>query len=154
MIRKTRSVNIIGRILFVLYMVLALYFMFFSETLDRKMISDDYRYNLLIGSEIRRFWNMRYTYGWHVTLINLVGNVICFIPFGFLLPTLSYKRGYKNGVTVTLLATVFSILIETAQLIAKVGAFDVDDIALNTLGGIIGYIIFITGRKIVKGKKR
>lgn len=143
----------IGRILFVLYMILALYFMFFSETLDRTMISDEYRYNLVIGSEIRRFWHMRYTYGWDVTLINLLGNIICFIPFGFLFPTLSYKRGYKNGVTVTLLAAVFSILIETAQLIAKVGAFDVDDILLNTLGGIVGYIIFVIGRRIVKGKK-
>jgi glycopeptide antibiotics resistance protein len=154
MVKKTRSVNIIGRILFVLYMMLALYFMFFSESLGRKIISEDYRYNLVVGSEIKRFWMMHYSYGWGVTLINLLGNIICFIPFGFLLPTLSYKRGYKNGVTVTLLATVFSILIETAQVIAKVGAFDVDDILLNTLGGLIGYIIFVIGRKIVKGKKR
>ena len=154
MVKNNRKVNLIGRILFLLYMGLALYFMFFSETLDRKTISDDYRYNLEIGHEIRRFWNMRYTYGWHVTLINLLGNVVCFIPFGFLFPTLSYKRGYKNGITVTLLAAVFSVLIETAQLIAKVGAFDVDDIILNTLGCIIGYLIFVIGRSLVKGKKR
>ncbi len=154
MIQRTRKVNLIGRILFVLYMLLALYIMFFSEKLDRTMISSEYRYNLDIGSEIVRFWNMRHTYGWNVTLINLAGNVLCFIPFGFLFPTLSYKRGYKNGVTVTLLAAVFSILIETAQLIAKVGAFDVDDIMLNTLGGVIGYIIFVIGRRIVKGKKK
>ena len=32
--------------------------------------------------------------------------------------------------------------IETAQLLTKVGAFDVDDIFLNTLGGCLGYIIF------------
>ena len=153
MAKKSRRVTIIGRILFVLYMMLALYFMFFSETLDRTLISKNYRYNLHVGSEIQRFWNMRGAYGWHVTLINLLGNVICFIPFGFLLPTLSHKRGYKNGVTVTMLAWGFSILVETAQVIAKVGAFDVDDILLNTLGGMIGYIVFVIGRKIVKGKK-
>ena len=150
--KRTRYVNIIGRILFVLYMALALYVMFFSESLDREIISKDYRYNLVIGSEIRRFWNMRHSYGWNVTLLNLAGNILCFVPFGFLLPTLSYKRGYKNGVTVTLLAAVFSILIETAQVVARVGAFDVDDILLNTLGAILGYIIFVIGRKIIKSR--
>ena len=35
---------------------------------------------------------------------------------------------------------LFSIGIETAQLLTKVGAFDVDDIFLNTVGGLMGYI--------------
>ncbi|MCR5703042.1 MAG: VanZ family protein [Eubacterium sp.] len=150
--KRTRVVNIVGRILFVLYMALALYVMFFSESLDREKISENYRYNLVFGTEIRRFWEMRHSYGWNVTLFNVVGNVLCFVPFGFLLPTLSSKRGYKNGVTVTLLAAVFSALVETAQVVARVGAFDVDDIVLNTLGGIIGYIVFVIGRKIIKNR--
>ena len=33
------------------------------------------------------------------------------------------------------------MLIETAQLVTKVGAFDVDDIFLNTIGGLSGYIL-------------
>jgi len=35
---------------------------------------------------------------------------------------------------------IFRVFIESAQLITKVGAFDVDDIFLNTLGGALGYI--------------
>ena len=31
---------------------------------------------------------------------------------------------------------------ETVQLIAKVGCFDVDDLILNTLGAAIGYMLF------------
>jgi glycopeptide antibiotics resistance protein len=104
-------------------MLLALYFMFFSETLDRTIINNEYRYNLTLFKEIKRFWNMRYSYGWQVTIINLFGNVVCFMPFGFLLPTISRKK------------------IETAQLLMKVGAFDVDDIFLNTIGGLAGYIV-------------
>ena len=154
MAKNSRTVNLIGRILFVVYLILALYFMFFSESLDRTMVSNQYRYNLNFGTEIKRFWDMRHKYGWSIPLINLLGNVICFIPFGFLFPTLSHKRGYKNGVSVTILAMVFSVLIETAQLIARVGAFDVDDILLNTLGGVVGYIFFVIGRKIVKGKNK
>ena len=138
--KTDRKVRICGRLLFVLYMILALYFMFFSETLDRTLVSDEYRYNLTLFKEISRFWNMRYTYGWHITIVNLLGNVVCFMPFGFLLPTISKKKIFKNFLSVTVMAMCFSIFIETAQLLTKVGAFDVDDIFLNTIGGLLGYI--------------
>lgn len=140
--KKKKNVRIFGRILFVAYLLLALYVMFFSENLDRTMISADYRYNLIPFAEIKRFWNMRYAYGWHVTLVNLLGNVICFVPFGFLLPMISEEKVLNHFLSVTILAAAFSMLIETAQLITKVGAFDVDDIILNTLGGLLGYVIF------------
>ena len=140
MTKATRKVRIFGRIFFVAYMILARYFMFFSETLDRTMVSDQYRYNLTLFKEITRFWNMRHTYGWNITIINLLGNVVCFMPFGFLLPMVSKRSVFKNFLSVTFLAMLFSIGIETAQLVTKVGAFDVDDIFLNTIGGLLGYI--------------
>ena len=141
MTKTNRRVRFWGRVLFLAYMFLALYFMFFSETLDRTMVSDSYRYNLTLFKEIKRFWEMRYSYGWGVTLINLLGNVVCFMPFGFLLPTISKSRVIKNIISVTIFAMLFSIFIETAQLVTKVGAFDVDDILLNTIGGMTGYIL-------------
>ena len=140
MTKATRKVRIFGRIFFVAYMILARYFMFFSETLDRTMVSDQYRYNLTLFKEITRFWNMRHIYGWNITIINLLGNVVCFMPFGFLLPMVSKRSVFKNFLSVTFLAMLFSIGIETAQLVTKVGAFDVDDIFLNTIGGLLGYI--------------
>jgi len=36
----------------------------------------------------------------------------------------------------------FSLLVETIQLVSKVGSFDVDDLLLNTIGGAIGYLNF------------
>lgn len=123
--------------------------MFFSETLDRTRVSEEYRYNLTLFKEINRFWNMRYTYGWHITIVNLLGNVVCFMPFGFLLPTVSRKKIFKNFLSVTLMAMLFSLGIETAQLLTKVGAFDVDDIFLNTVGGFAGYVFM----KLTKVRK-
>lgn len=35
-----------------------------------------------------------------------------------------------------------SLLVESIQLVSKLGSFDVDDIMLNTLGGILGYVLF------------
>ncbi len=149
MSKSVRRVRYTGRFLFFLYLVLALYFMFFSEMLDRTMISNGYRYNLTFFKEISRFWEMRNDYGWHVTIVNLVGNVVCFMPFGFLLPTVTRNKAFKNIICVTFLATMFSMVIETAQLICKVGAFDVDDILLNTIGGVLGYIFYKTLKVIM-----
>lgn len=151
MSKSVRRVRYLGRTLFVLYLMLALYFMFFSEMLDRTMVSEGYRYNLTFFKEIKRFWEMRNSYGWHVTIVNLVGNVVCFMPFGFLLPTVTKNRVFKNIICVTFMATMFSMVIETAQLISKVGAFDVDDMLLNTLGGVLGYI-FYKSLKVIMNK--
>lgn len=151
--KSTKKVRICGRILFVAYLLFALYVMFFSESLDRTLVSTEYRYNLTPFAEIERFWNMRHSYGWHVTLINLLGNVICFVPFGFLIPTLSKNNVLNNFLSVTILAMAFSMLIETTQLIAKVGAFDVDDIILNTFGGLLGYVIFKLAKGIIRNKQ-
>ena len=151
--KAKKKVRICGRIFFVAYLLLALYVMFFSESLDRTMVSTEYRYNLTPFAEIKRFWNMRESYGWSVTIINLFGNVICFMPFGFLIPTLSKNRVLNNIVSVTIFAMAFSMLIETAQLVTKVGAFDVDDIILNTLGGFLGYVIFKMAKGIIRNKQ-
>ncbi len=41
-----------------------------------------------------------------------------------------------------------SLCVETFQLLTKVGSFDVDDLLLNTLGGVVGYMIFVIGARI------
>ena len=54
---------------------------------------------------------------------------------------------------------LFSLCIETLQLITKVGVFDVDDLMMNTVGGLIGWIIYCIIRFIyhkwkAKNKKK
>ena len=77
--------------------------------------------------------------------IYIVGNVLCFVPFGFILPIIS-RRG-KHWYNTFLLSFLFSLGIETVQLVFKVGSFDVDDMFLNTVGGITGYLLvmIVTG---------
>lgn len=43
---------------------------------------------------------------------------------------------------VTALGFGLSLLVESIQLVFKVGCFDVDDLILNTLGAAIGYMLF------------
>ena len=70
--------------------------------------------------------------------------------FGFFLPVIWVRT--KHWYTTTLLSFAFSLCVETAQLVFKVGSFDADDILLNTLGGILGYLIFVICNRIRRRK--
>jgi glycopeptide antibiotics resistance protein len=151
---KDKRLKIFSRSLFVIYLAVALYLMLFSEEMGRTMASGHYRYNLILFKEIRRFITYGGILGVHAVFINLAGNVLCFIPFGFYLPILNKKL--KSFILITILTFCFSLLIEVIQLIFKVGCFDVDDMFLNTIGGIIGYLTFLIYRKVnggINGKK-
>ena len=85
-------------------------------------------------------------------LLNLGGNVVGFMPFGFFLPVVSRRgRRLHNAV---LLAFGLSLCIETVQLVFKVGSFDVDDLLLNTIGGILGFGLYKLVQKIRVRRKR
>lgn len=66
-------------------------------------------------------------------LVNLVGNVVMFVPVGLLLPLATRLR---FGGTVAACAAL-SILVECVQLTTG-RSLDVDDVLLNTLGGVVG----------------
>ncbi|NLZ81678.1 MAG: VanZ family protein [Clostridiales bacterium] len=125
-----------------MYIVGLCYFLFFAELFGRTGGTGKYHYNLILFKEIRRFWNYRYTLGLAAVISNLVGNVVGFMPFGFFVPILAKKT--NRFLTILLLSFVLSLLIENTQLIFKVGSFDVDDLFLNSIGGILGYLVYRT----------
>lgn len=128
----------LGTMLFVLYVLLLIYFLFFSEEYGRVAAEErEYRYNLIPFIEIRRFWIYREQLGVFAVVTNLLGNVIGFIPYGFILPVIARKC--RSGFFIILSGFGISLLVETIQLITKVGCFDVDDLILNTLGAALGY---------------
>lgn len=70
----------------------------------------------------------------------LIGNIVLFIPFGFLLP-IAIKKLRKSIVSTTFLGMLFSIIIETSQFLFTYRVSNIDDIILNTLGAFIGAVI-------------
>ncbi len=71
-------------------------------------------------------------------LINILGNVAMFIPIGFF-PALLYE---KANIKVSLLSGfLLSLFIECLQLILP-RTTDIDDIILNTIGALLGYLIY------------
>ncbi|OJD67179.1 VanZ family protein [Bacillus sp. NH11B] len=85
-------------------------------------------------------------YNIDIVLMNTFGNVIIFIPFGFLLPLL-FKQ-INNVKMASKIFIKFILLIESLQLLTFSGIFDIDDIILNMLGALIGYGSFIGMRYI------
>ncbi len=73
--------------------------------------------------------------GTRTWIINLIGNIGVFVPFGVFLPLMMRGRLIK-----ALVAFVIGVLIlESAQLLSKRGSFDIDDLILNSFGFIFGY---------------
>lgn len=80
----------------------------------------------------------RYSFGSRLFIKNVLGNIIMFIPYGFFV---SYFLNLKKPLSGYLLVTLVSVSIEITQLVIG-RVFDIDDIILNSLGGMIGFYAY------------
>ncbi len=83
---------------------------------------------------------IKYLNYWQPFFINFIGNIVMFIPIGFLLPLL-WKKFQRGFITIGL-GFLISLSIEVLQL-PQMRSSDVDDLWLNTLGTGLGYFIFL-----------
>lgn len=102
-----------------------------------------YRGNLIPFHEIRNNLDKIMSHFHTSSLINFIGNIVAFVPFGFLLPLL-FSHSHKNMslLRVVLASLCVSLSFELTQLMLSIGTFDVDDLLLNTTGGVIGYAFY------------
>jgi glycopeptide antibiotics resistance protein len=121
------------------YLVVLLYFLFFAEGF-REPAAVGYHYNFVPFREIGRYLTYYRTIGVGMVVLNLLGNIIAFVPFGFFVPVLGHRR--YSFWTVTLFTLEFSVVVELTQLFTRVGSCDIDDVILNTLGGMLGYGLY------------
>lgn len=81
----------------------------------------------------------RYPVGSENFYRQVVGNVILFMPFGFFA---TYYTRVNKFRSISLITFLVSLTIETVQkFIGR--SFDIDDIMLNVLGGIAGFLIYV-----------
>ncbi|MDO4490074.1 MAG: VanZ family protein [Lachnospiraceae bacterium] len=138
--KETNSLGRIGGILLVLYLALLIYFLLFSSSFGRNPGFSEHRYNLIPFREIQRFYHYWKQVGLLSAVLNLAGNLVGFVPWGFLVP-LCFK-GMRSWKPVVLSGFFLTLVLELLQLYLKAGIFDVDDILLNTVGALLGYQIF------------
>ncbi|MCO7175314.1 VanZ family protein [Sporolactobacillus kofuensis] len=72
---------------------------------------------------------------------NIVGNVILFLPLGIFLPMII--RSKQRFAWQLSLGCMVSAVIELCQYFFAARIFDIDDILLNTLGTLIGWLFFM-----------
>ncbi len=132
--------------LFIVYILILIYLLFLEREFD-----PDAGLNLKPFYSFRMFYPLlksEYMPYRYLAFENLFGNVLLFIPMGFFLPTLFRKQRKFFYMLLTVIA--ISTLVEIVQYLTKLGTTDIDDVILNVVGAIIGYIFFL----IVKGRKR
>lgn len=79
-----------------------------------------------------------------------VANMLMFVPLGFIFPVVFKKvRGFWRT---TICMMLFSFLIEFVQYFIGRSA-DIDDLILNTVGGMLGFLVFCLFSKVFKNKK-
>lgn len=121
------------------------FFAFYILCLFQIVTSQDI--NIYSGNNFIPFQEiLRYDFGSRLFVRNIVGNVVMFIPYGYFL---TYYLNEKNPLIYYFFIVLASLSIELTQLsIGRV--FDVDDIILNVLGGIIGHFVFKLFNRIFK----
>lgn len=82
--------------------------------------------------------------------INLIGNIALLVPLGFVLPFLYRNLTWKNA---TIIGVASGLVIEVLQTVLHVGIFDIDDVILNALGFVLGYLMFVFLTKWLREKK-
>lgn len=156
MAQRKRKVNMqpFWRFLFIVYVGLMIWLLFarspdwnskyeYRELLRMKV-------NLKPFSTIRNYLNVLLHYPesseYGKCFIELLGNVLMFIPAGWLLPRIF---PHMRKFFLFLLTCVLSIFfVEALQLLTLLGWFDIDDVILNLSGMLIGFIIYaITSKK-------
>ena len=123
------------------YLVGVIYIWLLFEILTMTELNSTSGVNLVPFSEI-----LRYKIGSKMFNYNVLGNIIMFIPFGYIVSEYVNPKKIWPVIITTLLT---SGVIEFVQL--KIGrSFDIDDVILNLAGGIIGYLLYIVIHKIEK----
>lgn len=121
-------VKMITLILLIGYTMLLTYWMIWGFGRTTQSV---FSYNLVPFSTMASYFPIRSL----ASLINIVGNIAVFVPFGVLIPVVLRIRYVK--MLGFFLVGLF--VLEMAQLISRRGSLDVDDFILNSVGVTIGY---------------
>ncbi len=141
-----KKTNLVKYILFILYLFVLIDLLFLRREVDMEVginTTPFYSFKMFIPLLNSGYQPYRY-----LAIANLFGNILIFIPMGIFLPLIFRKN--NNFLFVLINTFLISLSIEVIQYYTKLGTADVDDIILNVLGSVIGFVIY----KIWKMRKK
>ncbi|NOV02550.1 VanZ family protein [Paenibacillus sp. LMG 31457] len=140
---RKKLVRLLVWLCFIGYTSCLLYWMFLGFGRRSLLAFDhfDYDYNVVPFRTIGMYiWNSD-SLPIRTRVINLLGNIVVFMPFGVLLPLLFGKaRRYRAFLLVFCCPLV---VLEVLQMLLRVGSMDVDDVILNTMGASLAYGLYV-----------
>lgn len=158
---KNKLLRICVSLLFVVHILIVVKLVLLKDTdILKSHFTEDYNLDLLRRNVEQGNYIPFYTVKYYVTATdihkytkeNLVGNVMLFLPFGLLLPSLfNNVNSFQKVIFITLL---ISFGLELIQLFTVLGTFDVDDVILNVLGANIGFGMYILAKELFTPKQR
>lgn len=143
--------------LFVVFMIALLAFVWQGEystpaamiELARRRLRTGEGINLVLFRTIRNYYRV-YGLSGDLFWINIIGNVLMFVPWGFSLLFLWKKN--RNFFRLLGFSAMLPILIECSQLFIN-RQVDMDDFLLNFLGGMLGGLLFVLFAKLFPKRK-
>ena len=145
-------------VMFCVYMLMLGYVAFFSRAASEDYhvhvaLYEDLANSIKIDFGILGFIKAVFTDGFsaamkHVSvnvdnIAQVYLNIVMFVPMGYLLPYIFDWFRRKVKYRPVLACFVGSMLVENIQLITKLGFYDIDDIFSNTIGGLLGQLMYI-----------
>lgn len=140
--KKNKNISILREVvisLFFIYFLAVIYFTICKGGLLNIAFKNNVYINLIPFKETMQMFNNEFM-GIGNALYNIMGNIIMFIPLGFFIPFL-FESGNKFN-KVLLYSLCASITIEMIQLLTSINITDIDDVIFNTLGGVIGLVMY------------
>lgn len=117
-----------------LNLVFVVYALLLFQLLTNAELNTNSGFNLIPFTEI-----LRYDVGTHGFYLNVIGNILVFVPFGY------FVSGYVRATKISHILFISMITSATVEFVQHfIGrSFDVDDILLNVTGAIIGFLLYI-----------
>ena len=146
-LKQDKLLNFLSKIIFTLYLILLIWVVIFKcnlienikltyEYLKGQTLSE--RFTIFL-KPFNDYYEGPFISQWKNTLKDDLLNVIVFLPFGLYI---SYFIKTSKFIKTLLIAILFSLGVEIFQLFSSIGSFSSKDLITNTLGGIIGYILY------------
>ena len=135
------------KILFIIYCITLFFFFFLygartGNQFNLKVFSKEHfeKINLIPFKTLLGFIDRinNSTINTSIVVQNVLANLLMFIPMGMALPVL-FKDKFNKLWKILIFIICFIFIVEIIQFLTFCGSADIDDLILNTIGGIIGY---------------
>lgn len=133
---RNRKLYFITIIMFAVYLLLLVWIVLFKLEFSLAELDRTREYN---------FIPFHYGDGHNVSFhfSEVINNMLIFIPVGIYLCSIFRKIPFMGKAA---LVFTLSLALECSQFIFAIGRFDITDLITNTVGGVLGIGVYLTGR--------